>query len=65
VKESNIPTGAVKTAISEDPRTESGTPKDPNTPLDPDLGPIHDRWSKLPEYIQAAVKALIDAHHTY
>ena len=34
-------------------------PKDENTPLDPDLALIQDRWPNLPEHIKAAVLALV------
>jgi hypothetical protein len=59
------PTGDSKTPISGNPsekRTESGTPKGENPPLDPDLALIQDRWPKLSEHIKAAIKALVQAH---
>ncbi len=48
-----------KTVISPDVRTESGTPDAQNTPLDPDLALIVDRWPNLPEPIRQAVLALV------
>jgi len=53
---------ASKTPISQNPpekRTESGTVESENTPSDPDLALIQDRWPKLPEHIRAAVLALV------
>jgi hypothetical protein len=51
-----------KTGIPQERGTESGTPKGENTPLDPDLALIQDRWPKLPEHIRQAVLALIDTY---
>jgi hypothetical protein len=31
------------------------------TPQDPDLALVQDRWPNLPEYIKAAIKALVQA----
>ena len=41
--------------------TQDGTPKGENTPLDPDLALIQDRWATLPEHIRQAVLALVRA----
>jgi hypothetical protein len=48
-----------KTPIATQSGTESGTPNDQNTPLDPDLALIQDRWPNLPEHIKAAVLATV------
>jgi len=48
-----------KTAISENLRTESGTPKDQNTPPDPDLAKIVTAWPQLPEAVRSAVLAIV------
>jgi len=50
---------ASKTPIPETRGTESGTPGAPNTPSDPDLTLIVDRWHSLPEHIRQAVLALV------
>jgi hypothetical protein len=58
------PISASKTPISENPhekRAESGALESQNTPVDPDLALIQNRWPKLPEHIKAAVMALIQS----
>ena len=59
------PLATPKTPISQnlpEKRTESGTPKDQKTPLDPDLALIQNLWPNLPEDIKAALLALVQAH---
>ena len=56
------PLTASKTAISETASAESGALKGENTPLDPDLALIQDRWAGLPEHIRQAVLALVRTH---
>jgi hypothetical protein len=41
--------------------TQGGTPKGENTPLDPELALILDRWPNLPEHIRQAVLTLVRA----
>jgi hypothetical protein len=48
-----------KMPISDTPSAKSGAPNAENTPLDPDLVLIQDRWPKLPEHIRQAVLALV------
>jgi len=48
-----------RTPISETRGTKSGTPNAENTPSDPDLALIQERWPKLPEHIRQAVLALV------
>jgi len=53
---------ASKTPISPEETkngTQDGTPKGENTPLDPDLAFIHDRWPRLPEHIKQSILALV------
>ena len=54
-----MPVSASETPISEKRGTESGTPDAQNTPLEPDLALIVDRWPNLPEHIRQAVRALV------
>jgi hypothetical protein len=53
------PLALSETVISENPRTDSGTPNPQNTSLDPDLALIQERWPNLPEHIRQAVLALV------
>jgi hypothetical protein len=53
------PLALSKTAISETASAKGGAPNAENTPLDPDLALIQDRWTKLPEHIRQAVLALV------
>jgi len=53
------PLALSKTRISETERTKSGTPGAQNTPPDPDLAVIQDRWPGLPEHIKQAVLSLV------
>jgi hypothetical protein len=47
-----------ETAISENQRTESGTPKDGTPPQDPDLASLIDRWPGLSKETRRAILAL-------
>ncbi len=53
------PLALSKTPISDTARAESGAPNAENTPLDPDLTLIQDRWPMLAQHIKAAVLALV------
>jgi hypothetical protein len=53
------PLALSKTPISETLSAKRGAPNAENTPLDPDLALLHDRWPKLPEHIRQAVLALV------
>ncbi len=53
------PLAAPKNAFSETPCAKSGALGAGNTPLDPDLALIQDRWPKLPEHFKAAVLAIV------
>jgi hypothetical protein len=55
------PLALAKTPISETPGAKSGAPSAQNTPPDPDLALIQDRWPKLPEHIKAAVVTLVQS----
>jgi len=48
-----------KTPIVSPRGTESGTLDAQNTPSDPDLALIVDRWANLPEHIRQAVLVLV------
>jgi hypothetical protein len=48
-----------KTAILEPPSAKSGAPKDENTPPDPDLALIQNRWPQLPEAVRSAILAIV------
>ena len=53
------PLAAPKTAISETACAKSGALSAGNTPLDPDLALIQDRWPKLPLAVRSAVVAIV------
>jgi hypothetical protein len=53
------PLALSKTAILQTASAKSGAPNAENTPPDPDLALIQDRWPELPEHIKAAVLALV------
>ena len=53
------PLALSKTPISQTASAKSGAPNDENTPPDPDLALIQDRWPKLLEHIRQAVLALV------
>jgi hypothetical protein len=56
------PLALSKTPILETPSAKSGAPNAENTPLDPDLALIQNRWPGLPEHIRQAVLALVRAN---
>ena len=51
-----------KTAISENPRTESGTVNDETQQDDRDLARLIESWPTLPEDIKAQITNLISEH---
>ena len=55
---------ALKTPISGNPRTESGTVRGQNGTSDHDLAIIQERWPVLPDPIKAAIVALVKSVHT-
>jgi hypothetical protein len=56
------PPALSKTPISQSDSAPDSAPKGENTPLDPDLALIQDRWPKLPEHIRQAVLSLVRSH---
>jgi hypothetical protein len=53
------PLAPSKTPILETPSAKNGAPKDENTPLDPDLALIQNRWPQLPEAVRSAILAIV------
>jgi len=58
-KKRTIPVSASKTPIPQERGTESGTVEGEDTPKDPELALIVERWPKLSEHIRAAVLTLV------
>lgn len=55
------PLAPPKTPISQEQSAQNYTPVAPDSPSDPDLALIHNRWPSLPQRVRQAILALVRA----